>query len=169
MLLPTLPENKQIALFLLRSQYIFLCFGWFRALLQRLFSCLLCRQVYLWVVTTHRQPLSCTDSPVLPRAWALPDLPRCQFVRMELCSSMTPPPTMHLANSQLCPANALPHPSLCSPGWGTLRLLSLCKKINLMRAPLFYLPFQDMASPTMDFQHTVELPSTLEPLNLTLG
>lgn len=49
---------------------------------------------------------------------------------------------------------------------------SLLKKKNnnnIMRVPFFYFPFQDMASPTMDFLHIVELPSTLEPLNLMLG
>lgn len=30
-------------------------------------------------------------------------------------------------------------------------------------------PAQGMASPTMDSPHMVELPSILEPLNLTLG
>ena len=100
-------------------------------------------------------------------ARALPDLLRCKFARVEFWLLWPPTPCcilLSLSRSTVS-GKCLPHPRLCSPGWRTLRLPNLCKESHPERS-LLYLPFQGMASPIMDFRHTVGLPSTLEPLNL---
>lgn len=156
-----------------------LYFVWFSFSCQTLFQGPLCQQVWVWVVSTPTQQwetFSSVNSSMRPQAWALPELPKCKLGPSGILIIPWSPQCVLLTHNGSTTSGTLPsHTKACAHlREGHQTLLTLHKTHThthtpIMRFHLFCLPFQGMASPTMDSLHTVELPSILEPLNLMLG